>query len=97
MTNIALSFAPCYICHSTLTSSCIFHTNWQPCLSNTYRTVVPFDLPTQNTINTLKDVITKDIPLKLLNKHMGFWDNKLILQYLKTRRYKYCTLYNNYL
>ena len=28
MTNIALV---CYICHSTLTSSCIFHTNWRQC------------------------------------------------------------------
>ena len=29
MTNIALTFASCYICHSTLTSSCI-----QTALSN---------------------------------------------------------------
>ena len=27
VTNIALGFASCYICHSTLISSCIFHTN----------------------------------------------------------------------
>ena len=41
--NIALSFhiiysqlTSCYICHSTLTSSCVFHTNWW---SNTCSTV----------------------------------------------------------
>ena len=27
VTNIALGFATCYICHSTLISSCIIHTN----------------------------------------------------------------------
>ena len=31
MTNIALGFASCYICHSTLISSCIFHINWRQC------------------------------------------------------------------
>ena len=34
VTNIALGFASCYICHSTLISSCIFHINWR--LSNSY-------------------------------------------------------------
>ena len=28
---IALGFASCYICHSALISSCIFHTNWRQC------------------------------------------------------------------
>ena len=31
VTNIALGFASCYICHSTLISSYIFHTNWWQC------------------------------------------------------------------
>ena len=31
MTNIALDFASCYICHWTLISSCIFQTNWRQC------------------------------------------------------------------
>ena len=29
--NIALGFSLCYICHSTLISSCIFHTKWWQC------------------------------------------------------------------
>ena len=31
VTNIARGKAECYIYHSTLTSSCIFHTNWRQC------------------------------------------------------------------
>ena len=31
MTNIAVSFVLCYICHLILTSSCIYPTNWQQC------------------------------------------------------------------
>ena len=35
VTNIAcaLGFASCYICLSTLISSCIFHTNWKQCFT----------------------------------------------------------------
>ena len=33
VTNIALGFASCYICHSTPTLSCIFHTNWRQCFN----------------------------------------------------------------
>ena len=36
MTNIAQGEAECYICHSTLISSCIFHTNWRQCFKYRY-------------------------------------------------------------
>ena len=39
---IALSFALCYMCHSILTTTCIFHTNWWQCFR--YYTVKPHDM-----------------------------------------------------
>ena len=36
VTNIALNFALYYICHSTLTSSCIFQQTGGSALNNTY-------------------------------------------------------------
>ena len=51
--NIALSFASCYICYSTLTLSCIFHKNWWHCLTNKNRTLISSALYTFVTCETL--------------------------------------------
>ena len=39
MTNIALGFTLCYISHSTLTLSYVFHKTSESALNNTYRAV----------------------------------------------------------
>ena len=54
--NIAQGKAKCYICHETLTKSCILSYKQSGSALSVllyYRTVVPFDPPMQNTINML--------------------------------------------
>ena len=56
--NIAQGEAKCYICHETLTKSCILSYR----RSGSALSVLLYF--------KLKDVLTEDIPLKLMNKQM---------------------------
>ena len=70
--NIAQGKVECYICHETLTKSCVL--SHKP--SDSALSVLSYFTP--------KDVLTEDIPLKFntfLNKQINFFDKNVSIVY----------------
>ena len=66
--NIARGEAECYICHKTLTKSCILSYKQSGSASSVLLYFI------------LKDVLTEDIPLNLMNKQICFLDKNVLVE-----------------